>query len=39
MKVRVSEHQSVSSRTENPIKGTILTSAKGHMLICDQQLT
>ena len=34
-KVRVSEHQSVSPRTDKPVKGTLPTSARDHMLVCD----
>ena len=35
MKVRVLEHQSVSPRTVKRVKGTLSTSARGHMLNCD----
>ena len=35
MKVQNSEHQGVSPRTGNPVKGTLSTSVRHHMLICD----
>ena len=38
MKVRVSEHQSVSPRNGKPIKGTLSTSVRDHMYICDHQV-
>ena len=34
MKVRVSEHQSVSPRTGKRVKGTLSTSVRDHMLDC-----
>ena len=33
-KVRVSEHQSVSLRSGKPVKGTLSTSVRDHMLVC-----
>ena len=39
LKVRVSEHQGVSYRTGNIIKGTISTSVRDHMLECDHIVT
>ena len=38
MKVRVSEHHGVSPRIEKPVKGTLLTSARDHMLSCDHHV-
>ena len=35
MKVQVSEHQDVSPRTSKPVKGTLSTSVRDHMLNCD----
>ena len=35
MKVRISEHQGVSPRTEKRVKGTMSTSVRDHMLLCD----
>ena len=35
MKVRVSEHQSVSPRTGKQVKGMLSTSVRDHMLDCD----
>ena len=37
-KVRVSEHQGVSPRTGKPVKGTLSTSVRDHMLVCDNKL-
>ena len=37
-KVRVSEHQSVSPRTGKPIKGTLSTSVRDHMLVCGHKV-
>ena len=37
-KVRVSEHQGVSSRTGKPVKGTLSTSVRDHMLVCDHKV-
>ena len=37
MKVRVSEHQGVSTRTGKPVKKTLSTSVRDQMLICDHQ--
>ena len=34
-KVRVSEHQGVSTRTGKPAKGTLSVSVRDHMLVCD----
>ena len=38
MKVRVSEHQGVSSRVRNPVKGTHSASVRDHMLICNHEV-
>ena len=38
MKVRVSEHQGVSPRTGKALKGTMSTSVRDHMLICDHKV-
>ena len=35
LKVRVSEHQGVSRRTGKRVKGTLSTSVRDHMLVCD----
>ena len=35
MKVRISEHQGVSSRTGKRVKGTLSTSVRDHMLNCN----
>ena len=35
MKVRVSEHQGVSPRTGEQVKGTLSKSVRDHMLNCD----
>ena len=37
-KVQVSEHQGVSQKTGKPVKGTLLTSVRGQMLLCDHQV-
>ena len=37
-KVRVSEHQGVSPRTGKPVKGTLSTSVRDHMLVCDHKV-
>ena len=37
-KVRILEHQSVSSRTGKPVKGTLTTSVRDHMFVCDQKV-
>ena len=37
-KVRVSEHHGVSPRTGKPVKGTLSTSVRDHMLICDHKV-
>ena len=37
-KVRVSEHQGVSPRTGKPLKGTLSTSVRDHMLVCDHKV-
>ena len=37
-KVRVSEHQGVSPRTGKPVKGTLSTSVRDHMLVCDHRV-
>ena len=38
MKARVSEQQSIFSRTGKPVKGTLSTSVRNHLLICDHQV-
>ena len=38
MKVRVSEHQSVSPRTGKRVKGTLSTSVRDHMPDCDHRV-
>ena len=37
-KVRVSEHQGVSPRTGKPVKGTLSTSVRDHMFVCDHKV-
>ena len=37
-KVRVSEHQGVSTRTGKPVKGTLSTSVRDHMLVSDHKV-
>ena len=37
-KVRVSEYQSVSLRTGKPVKGTLSTSVKDQMVVCDHKV-
>ena len=37
-KVGVSEHQGVSPRTGKPVKGTLSTSVRDHMLVCDHKV-
>ena len=37
-KVRVSEHQGVSPRTGKPVKGTLSTSVRDLMLVCDHKV-
>ena len=37
-KVRVSEHQGVSPRTGNSVKGTLSTSVRDRMLVCDHKV-
>ena len=37
-KVRVSEHQDISPRTGKPVKGTLSTSVRDHMLVCDHKV-
>ena len=37
-KVRVSEHQGVSPRTGKPVKGTLCTTVRDHMLVCDHKV-
>ena len=39
MKVRVSEHQGVSPRTGKLLKGTLSTSVRDHMLVCDHKVS
>ena len=38
LKARVSEHQGVSPRTGKPVKCTLSTSVKDHMLVCDNKV-
>ena len=38
MKVRVSEHQGVSPRTVKLLKGTLSTSVRDHMLVCNHKV-
>ena len=37
-KVRVSEHQGISARTGKPVKGTLFTSVRDHVLACDHKV-
>ena len=37
-KVRISEHQGVSTRTGKLVKGTLSTSVRDHMLVCDHKV-
>ena len=37
-KVRVSQLQGVSPRTCKPVRSTLPTSVRGHMLVCDQKV-
>ena len=37
-KVRVSEHQGVSPRTGKSVKGTLSTSVRDHVLVCDHKV-
>ena len=37
-KVRVSEHQGISARTGKPVKGTLFTSVRDHVLVCDHKV-
>ena len=37
-KVRASGHQGVSSKTGKPVKGTLSTSVRDHMLFCDHKV-
>ena len=37
-KVGVSEHQGVSPRTGKPVKGTLSTSVRDHMLVCNHKV-
>ena len=37
-KVRVSEHQGVFPRTGKPVKDTLSTSVRNHMLVCDHKV-
>ena len=37
-KVRVSEHQGVSLKAREPVKGTLSTSVRSHMFVCDHQV-
>ena len=37
-KVRVSEQQGVSPRTGKPVKGTLSTSVRDHMPVCDHKV-
>ena len=36
--VRVSEHQGISPRTNKPVKYTLSTSVRNHMLVCDHKV-
>ena len=38
LKVRVSEHQGVSPKPVKPVKGTLYTSVRDHMLVCDHKV-
>ena len=38
MKVRVCEHQGVSPRTGKTVSGTLSTSVRDHMLVCDHKV-
>ena len=38
LKVRVSKHQGVSPTTGKPIKSTLSTSVRDHMLVCDHKV-
>ena len=37
-KERISEHQGVSPRTGQPVKGTLSTTVRDHMLVCDHKV-
>ena len=37
-KVKVSEHQGVSLRTGKPVKGTLSSSVRDQMLVCDHKV-
>ena len=37
-KVRVIKHQGVSPRAGKPVKGTLSTSVRGYMLVCDHKV-
>ena len=37
-KVRVSKHWGVSQRTGKPVKGTLSTSVRDYMLVCDHKV-
>ena len=37
-KVKVSEHQGVSPRTGKPVKGTLSSSVRDQMLVCDHKV-
>ena len=37
-KIKVSEHQGVSSTTDKPVKGTLSPSGRDHMLVCDHKI-
>ena len=37
-KVRVSEHQGISARTGKPVKGTLSTSVRDHVFVCDHKV-
>ena len=38
MKVRVPKHRGASPRSGKPVKGTLPTSVRDHMLFCDHQV-
>ena len=37
-KIRVSQHQGISPRTGKPVKGTLSTSVRDHILVCDHKV-
>ena len=38
VRVRVPEHQGVSPRACKPVKGTLSTSVRDHMFVCDHKV-